>query len=114
MIKNNFILRTLFLILLSHVVINTNAQTGLNFQGVARTTNNVILASQAITIKLSILQGSTTGTADYTETRRVITNAQGLFTAVIGDTGAISTLGNFTTINCIRRNCLAVYNIFSQ
>ena len=80
-------------------MIKTNAQTGLNFQGVARTTNNVILASQAITIKLSILQGSTTGTADYTETRRVTTNAQGLFTAVIGDTGAISTLGNFTNIN---------------
>ena len=80
-------------------MINTKAQTGLNFQGVARTSNNVILASQAITIKLSILQGSATGTADYVETRKVITNAQGLFTAVIGDTGAISTLGNFTTIN---------------
>ena len=80
-------------------MVNTQAQTGLNFQGVARTTNNVILASQAITIKLSILQGSATGTADYSETRKVTTNAQGLFTAVIGDTGAISTLGNFTTIN---------------
>ncbi len=80
-------------------MINTNAQTGLNFQGVARTNNNVILASQAITIRLSILQGSATGTTDYVETRKVITNAQGLFTAVIGDTGAISTLGNFTTIN---------------
>jgi len=99
MISNNIIKRTLFLILLSIILINAHAQTGLNFQGVARTTNNVILASQAITIKLSILQGSATGTADYTETRRVTTNAQGLFTAVIGDTGAISTLGNFTTIN---------------
>jgi hypothetical protein len=80
-------------------MINAQAQTGLNFQGVARTSNNVILASQAITIKLSILQGSSTGTADYVETRKVNTNAQGLFTAVIGDTGAISTLGNFATIN---------------
>jgi len=97
--KNNINLRILFFMLLSIVMIKTNAQTGLNFQGVARTSNNVILASQAITIKLSILQGSTTGTADYTETRRVTTNAQGLFTAVIGDTGAISTLGNFTSIN---------------
>ena len=97
--KNNINLRILFFILLSIVMIKTNAQTGLNFQGVARTSNNVILASQAITIKLSILQGSATGTADYTETRRVTTNAQGLFTAVIGDTGAISTLGNFTNIN---------------
>jgi hypothetical protein len=97
--KNNIKLRTLFFMLLTIVMIKTNAQTGLNFQGVARTTNNVILASQAVTIKLSILQGSATGTLEYTETRRVITNAQGLFTAVIGDTGAISTLGNFTTIN---------------
>jgi hypothetical protein len=97
--KNIINLRILFFILLSIVMIKTNAQTGLNFQGVARTSNNVILASQAITIKLSILQGSATGTAEYTETRKVTTNAQGLFTAVIGDTGAISTLGNFTTIN---------------
>ena len=85
--------------LLSIVMIKTNAQTGLNFQGVARTSNNVILASQAITIKLSILQGSSTATAEYTEIKKVTTNAQGLFTAVIGDTGAISTLGNFTNIN---------------
>jgi len=97
--KSKIILRTLFFILLSIVMIKTNAQTGLNFQGVARTTNNVILASQAITIKLSILRGSSTGIADYVETRKVMTNAQGLFTAVIGDTGTISTLGNFTTIN---------------
>ena len=97
--KNYFNLRILFFMLLSIVMINTNAQTGLNFQGVARTTNNIILASQAITIKLSILQGSAMGTAEYAETRRVTTNAQGLFTAVIGDTGAISTLGNFATIN---------------
>lgn len=96
---NNGILRTLFLILLSQIMINVQAQTGLNFQGVARTTNNVILASQPITLRLSILQGSSTGTVDYVETREVFTNAQGLFTAVIGDTGAISTLGNFNTIN---------------
>ena len=40
---------------------NASAQTGLNFQGVARTSNNVIIASQEITLKLSILQGSATG-----------------------------------------------------
>ena len=73
--------------------------TGKNFQLVARTNNNIILASQPISLRLSILQGSATGIAEYVETRRVTTNAQGLFTAVIGDTGAISTLGNFTTIN---------------
>ena len=69
--KINLIQRALFFILLSLVVTNIHAQTGLNFQGVARTSNNVILASQAISIKLSILQGSSTGTAEYTETRKV-------------------------------------------
>ena len=97
--KNNIILRVLFIMLLSIVMINTNAQTGLNFQGVARNSNNVILASQPISLRLSILQGSTSGAAEYTEIRRLNTNAQGLFTAVIGDTGALRTLGNFTTIN---------------
>jgi hypothetical protein len=99
--KNNIITRALYFIMLSMITINAQAQTGLNFQGVARTSNNVILASQAIAIKLSISRGNNDGTKteEYIETRKVTTNAQGLFTAVIGDTGAISTLGNFTTIN---------------
>ena len=78
---------------------NSNAQTGLNFQGVARTSNNVILASQQISLRLSILQGSATGSVEYTETRKVTTNAQGLFAVVIGDVDATSTLGNFNAIN---------------
>jgi hypothetical protein len=91
--------RTIFILLLLIVMVHGYGQTGLNFQGVARTNNNIILASQPISLRLSILQGSASGIAEYVETRRVATNAQGLFTAVIGDTGAISTLGNFTTIN---------------
>jgi hypothetical protein len=71
---------------------NSNAQNGLNFQGVARTTNNVIIASQDITLKLSIIRGNPTGLTEYIEVRKVTTNAQGLFTAVIGDTGTIITL----------------------
>ncbi len=97
--KLNKLNKVLFIFLLCIVFINAQAQTGLNFQGVARTGNNIILASQPISLRLSILQGSSTGVTEYVETRRVITNAQGLFTAVIGDTGAISTVGNFTIIN---------------
>jgi len=97
--KNNLIQRGLLFLILSLIMVNATAQSGLNFQGVARTSNNVILASQSITVKFSILQGSTTGTAEYVETRRVNTNAQGLFTAVIGDTGTISKTGNYSTIN---------------
>ena len=88
-----------FLMVFTFCFVHTNAQTGLNFQGVARNSNNVILASQQISLRLSILQGTASGSAEYTETRTVTTNAQGLFTAVIGDAGATSTLGNFTTIN---------------
>ncbi len=97
--KLNKLNKVLFIFLLCIVFINAQAQTGLNFQGVARTSNNIILASQPISLRLSILQGSSTGVTEYVETRRVTTNAQGLFTAVIGDTGAISTVGNFTIIN---------------
>jgi hypothetical protein len=97
--KYCFIKPILFFLILLLIMTKTYAQTGINFQGVARTNNNIILASQDITIKLSILKGSAMGTAEYTEIRKVTTNAQGLFTAVIGDTGAISTLGNFNTIN---------------
>ena len=91
--------RLILFIQLLFVFINSNAQTGLNFQGVARTNNNVILASQPISLRLSILQGSASGTTEYTETRKVTTNAQGLFSVVIGDTDASSSIGNFSTIN---------------
>ena len=86
----------LFLILTS---ITNYAQTGLNFQGVARSSNNVILASQQISLRLSILQGSTTGSAEYSETRLATTNAQGLFNIVIGDANVTSSVGNFSSIN---------------
>lgn len=97
MCKNLFIVLVATCLLL--VQGNLNAQTGLNFQGVARSSNNTILASQPISIRLSILQGSTSGNVEYTEIRKLNTNAQGLFTAVIGDADAISSIGNFNTIN---------------
>ena len=97
--KQNIYIKSLLSFLLLLVLINTHAQTGLNFQGVARTSNNIILASQQISLRLSIIQGSAIGATEYTETRKVNTNAQGLFNAVIGDTGAISSIGNFATIN---------------
>jgi hypothetical protein len=93
LIKHNLILFAIFL------SSNLSAQTGLNFQGVARTTNNVIIASQDITLRLSILQGATNGITEYVEVRKVTTNAQGLFTAVIGDAEVISTVGKFTDID---------------
>ena len=97
--KYNFYKKFLFLVLFIAFINHLNAQSGLNFQGVARTANNTIIASQDITLKLSILQGASNGIAEYVEVRKVKTNAQGLFTTVIGDTGALITLGNFGDID---------------
>ena len=72
---------------------------GLNFQGVARNSNNVIIASQAINLKLSILKGNANGNVEYSETRSVTTNAQGLFSVVIGDGIASANAGNFNLID---------------
>ncbi len=81
------------------VSLSTFAQMGLNFQGVARNSSNAILSNQLVNLRLSILQGSSTGTAEYTETRKVTTNAQGLFNVVIGDANASSSIGDFSTIS---------------
>ena len=80
-------------------VTNLHAQSGLNFQGVARNLNNVIISSQDITLRLSIIQGTATGTPEYVEVRQVKTNAQGLFNTIIGDKDAISTIGKFLDID---------------
>ncbi|WP_269008739.1 beta strand repeat-containing protein [Aquirufa antheringensis] len=87
---------SIFLLIVS---LSSFAQMGLNFQGVARNSSNAILANQQVNLRLSILQGSTTGTAEYTETRKVTTNAHGLFNVVIGDTNASSSTGDFSAIS---------------
>ena len=75
------------------------AQMGLNFQGVARNSSNAVVANQAVSLRLSILQGSSTGSIEYSEIRKVNTNAQGLFNAVIGESGGTNVIGDFFTIN---------------
>ena len=97
--KYTLYIKFIFTLFFVSFLTNSNAQSGLNFQGVARSSNNAIIASQDITLKLSILQGNATGIPDYIEVRKVKTNAQGLFTAVIGDTGTIVSLGNFADID---------------
>jgi hypothetical protein len=74
--NKKLIIQTLTLLVFIFFSINSYSQNGLNFQGVARTSNNIILASQSISIRLSILRENTDGTKfeEYVETRKVNTN----------------------------------------
>ena len=96
MLKIN--IKSVFFICCIFISINMQAQ-GINFQGVARSGNGVILASQKISLRLSIIASNSTGNTEYVESRIINTNAQGIFSIIIGDTGTISTTGNFNGIN---------------
>jgi hypothetical protein len=72
---------------------------GISFQGLARNAAGEVLVSQTISLRLSILLGSESGTVAYTETRQTTTNPQGIFAVVVGDGTANSKTGNFSTID---------------
>ncbi|MFT6244510.1 MAG: hypothetical protein ACJA0U_002467 [Salibacteraceae bacterium] len=83
-------------ILLSLVVIATislssfgQVPEGFKYQAVVRDAGNVILNNQAVGMQLTIQQGSIGGTAVYTETFAITTNAYGLLNLEIG-TGSTS------------------------
>lgn len=67
-----------------------------NYQAVARDASGNILASQALGMKITIHQGSSSGTVVYEETFSPTTNQFGLFTISIG-TGTVVT-GTFSSI----------------
>ena len=89
------ILFTLFIFVFSQ---NIFAQ-GINFQGVARSANGTILASSNISLRLSIVSKSVDAAPEYIEIKKVVTNAQGIFSIVIGDAVVGSTTGTFSSIN---------------
>lgn len=75
---------------------------GINYQGVARLTTGTPIATKTISIKISLLQNSPTGSVEYAETHQPTTNEFGLFTLVIGQ-GTAST-GNFEFISWANGN----------
>ena len=69
----------------------------MSYQAVIRDAGNNLVTSQAVGIQISILQGSTSGTAVYVETQAPTTNTNGLVSIEIGG-GTVET-GDFTTID---------------
>ena len=63
------------------------AQTpkGFNYQAVVRNSAGQLMANRMVSVRINILQGSPNGTAVYQQTDNVTTNANGLFTLVVGE-----------------------------
>jgi hypothetical protein len=68
-----------------------------SYQAVIRNASNSLVVNTNIGMRISILQGSATGTAVYTETQTITTDSNGLVTLQIGN-GTVVT-GVFATIN---------------
>lgn len=90
-------LNSTFIALLITTCIFAQAPEKMSYQAVIRNSSNQLVTSHAIGMKISILQGSATGTPVYVETQVPTTNANGLATIEIGSGAVIS--GIFSTIN---------------
>ncbi len=81
-------LQKLILVLFVSLISNSvyaQVPEGFSFQAAARGLNGELLVNQDLGIKISVLKGSETGEAVYSETHNVTTNAAGIIQLVIGD-----------------------------
>ena len=74
----------LSMVLLVGLFVQAQAPQKMSYQAVIRNASNALLTNTSIGTKISILQGSATGTPSYVETQTVLTNANGLATFQIG------------------------------
>jgi len=88
---------TLIAILAINFTLFSQAPQRLSYQAVIRNSSGGLVVSHAVGMKISILQGTSTGTAVYIETHTTTTNANGLATIEIGGGSVVS--GTFAGIN---------------
>ena len=75
----------------------SQAPQKMSYQAVIRNSSNALVTSTAVGMKISVLQGSATGTAVYVETQLPTTNSNGLASLEIGN-GTVAT-GTFSSID---------------
>ncbi len=63
---------------------------GINYQAIARDNNGQELSNQAISVRISVRTGTSSGTVAYQETHTITTNQFGLFNIVIGGGSPVS------------------------
>lgn len=84
-------------IILVAIVVSSYSQ-GINFQGVARSANGTIIAGSNVSLRLSIISKNADALPEYVETKTVLTNAQGIFSIVVGDASNTAVVGSFKNI----------------
>ena len=89
------IVLNLFFILFGGIVIFAQSD-GFKYQAVLRNSEGAVLQNKTVGIRISILQGSETGSSVYTETHTPTTNDFGLVNITIGDGTVLS--GSFSDI----------------
>jgi hypothetical protein len=75
---------TIVVALFLSAIVFAQAPQKMSYQAVIRDASNNLVTSHSVGMKISILQGSATGTAVYTETQTPSTNANGLVSIVFG------------------------------
>ena len=86
-------LLTLVSVLFCAITFAQSVPQGINYQAVARDASGTELANQSLTVRLSVISGSSTGTISWQEDHSVTTNDFGLFTTIIGQ-GTSTGLGS--------------------
>jgi uncharacterized protein (TIGR02145 family) len=91
----------LLIIILAHLLINTSifaqAPQKMSYQAVIRNSNDSLLISTQVGMRISLVQGTPTGTVVFSETQTATTNANGLVSLQIGMGTAVS--GTFAGID---------------
>ena len=94
-------MKKFFLSLVAFVTISLTSfgqsPEGFKYQAVVRNSSNAILSNQAVGLRMTILQGTASGTSVYSETFSATTNTNGLVNIEIGNGSVLS--GTFSTIN---------------
>lgn len=87
----------LLLILMTGELLFAQSPNRMSYQAVIRNASNVLVVNAPVKMRISILQGSATGTAVYTELHNPTTNASGLVSLEIG--GGTSPSGSIANID---------------
>lgn len=88
---------SIFILVWCSVFAMAQAPDMFSYQAVVRNAQGALVANGNVGLRISILQGSATGTVVYSETKTLTTNENGLFTTMIGS--GTATIGTLSGIN---------------